>query len=381
MAEREHRRPPWQTLVGAAAALAIISGTGLAVGASGVRTPVSGAALAPVLFAASATEPSVITLLGPRNGRTLAGAKDDAVANIYGEPYAYPAMERYTYTAMGLSADAGTAIGYGFDPRSASNLETITALAGALGVDGVPQLNDNAWIVGVQDGKGATLYVSLDGTLSFSYSNPAVQTWGCDGNGECAAIGELPSEESALATLRDVIGKLGYDPSDFEFAADTSEGRLTTHTWARRLVDGKSTDQQIVVEVAGDGITYINGSLAPIVELGEYSIVSERDAFKRLYDSRFGGSLRGFPGPVLNGFAAIEDRVSPSEPPATPTPGARIAWPVTNVHIVRSSLSLLTQWQPDGTVLLMPAYEFTDSNGGTWSVLAVDESYLDFSTD
>ncbi|MGV8883656.1 MAG: hypothetical protein ACOH19_16030 [Rhodoglobus sp.] len=373
---RERRRPWWQALVGAAAALAIVGGTGLGIGLSGIGAPASSAAYASGSLNESAAEADI-----EGDGRPLSGAKADAIANIYGEQYAYPAMERYTYTAMGLSAEAGTADGYSFDPRSASNREAITALAAALGMDGVPQLNDNAWIVGAQDGKGPTIYVSLDSTLSFSYTNPAIQAWSCDLNSGCAAIGELPSEESALTTLRNVVGKLGYGSSDFEFAADTSEGRLTTLASARQLVDGKRTDRQIVVEVAEGGITYVNGSLAPLVELGKYSIVSERDAFTRLYDSRFGGSMGGFSGPMLTGFAATEYWASPTEAPATPVPGASIGWPVTNVHIVSSSLGLASQHQPDGTALLIPSYEFTDSNGGNWSVIAVDESYLDFSAE
>jgi len=51
------------------------------------------------------------------------------------------------------------------------------------------------------------------------------------------------------------------------------------------------------------------------------------------------------------------------------------------VNIVSARLGLASQYQPDGTVLLIPAYEFTDSNDGTWSVIAVDDSQLDFATE
>ena len=373
-AERERRRPLWQTLVGAAAAIAIVGGTGFGIGASGVGTPVSSTADAPISLGESATESPV----GPQTmeGPTVGGAKDSVAR--------YPGFYggRYTYTAVGLGAEPGVANGYGFDPRSVSNPETIAALAAAFGVEGAPELKDGAWQVGPQDGTGPSIFVSLDGTLSFSYYNSAIQPWQCDENGACAENGAAAGEESALSTLRDLLGKLGYDLSDFETSAETWEGSLTTHAVAWRLVDGQRTDQSISIDAAESGITNANGSLAPIVELGEYSIVSEQEAFERLSDSRFGGFMSG--GPIALEGMVVDDApvyVPPTEPPATPTAGTKIAWPVNNVNIVSARLGLASQYQPDGTVLLIPAYEFTDSNGGTWSVTAVDDSQLDFATE
>jgi hypothetical protein len=73
-----------------------------------------------------------------------------------------------------------------------------------------------------------------------------------------------------------------------------------------------------------------------------------------------------------------EPWVAPTAPPAVPTPGASLAWPVNDVEIVGARLGLAGQWQPDGSVLQVPAYEFTDAGGGTWSVIAVADSALDF---
>ena len=56
----------------------------------------------------------------------------------------------------------------------------------------------------------------------------------------------------------------------------------------------------------------------------------------------------------------------------------RQPWPVNTVEIVSAQLGLASQWQPDGSVLMVPAYAFTDAEGGTWSVLPVEESMLDF---
>lgn len=372
--ERERRRPLWQTIVGAAAAVAIVGGAGFGIGASGVGTPATSTAGAP------------ISLSGPESATdtSLEGPKLSPIAGqAANRDMIYPGFGgRYTYSSSGLSTEAGTANGYGFDPRSASTAENIAALAAALGVAGTPELKDGAWIVGPQDGTAPTIYASLDGTLSFSYNNPAINPWLCDANGVCAEATPAPSDEAAISTLSDLMVKLGYDLSEFELTAQTWEGSPTTSASAWLVVDGQRSDQSITTEISEAGILSVYGFLAPVVNLGEYSIVSEQEAFERLSDRRFGGFMGG--GPIaLQGYAAddVQEWTPPTEPPATPAPGANISWPVTDVQIVSARLGLGSQWQPDGSVLLVPAYEFTDSNGGAWSVIAVADSHLDFSTE
>ena len=145
------------------------------------------------------------------------------------------------------------------------------------------------------------------------------------------------------------------------------------------------TDQGWYLELAEGGIVNASGSLAEPVQLGDYPIVSEQEAFERLSDPRFGAQVMAMP------FAAQEAKsaeataptewVPPTEPPAIPADGTAISWPVNEVEIVEARLGLATQWQPDGSVLLVPAYEFTDAAGGTWTVIAVADSKLDFASE
>ena len=124
------------------------------------------------------------------------------------------------------------------------------------------------------------------------------------------------------------------------------------------------------------------GTLAPIVSLGEYAVVSEQEGFERLSDPRFGAQMTIMPLAMREQPAvATEEWVPPTEPPATPTDGTSVSWPVNDVEIVSARLGLASQWQPDGSVLIVPAYEFTDSDGGAWSVIAVADAMLDFETD
>ena len=113
-------------------------------------------------------------------------------------------------------------------------------------------------------------------------------------------------------------------------------------------------------------------------------VVSEQEGFERLSDSRFGGSRTGWPEIYATDLAAsgedLTEWVAPTQAPAPPIAGAAISWAVQDVEIVRARLGLAQQWQPDGSIMLVPSYEFTDSDGGTWSVIAVAEEMLDFST-
>ena len=43
-----------------------------------------------------------------------------------------------------------------------------------------------------------------------------------------------------------------------------------------------------------------------------------------------------------------------------------------------ADLGVAQYWQPDGSLLILPAYVITASDGSRWSVLAIDGSYVDF---
>lgn len=382
-AERARRRNRWLTAAAVAASVLIIGGGGYALGATTTgSTDLAGGAAPPISLQSgvgAATEqgmPQTDAAAGsPELGKMSTGPTDRLL------PYA---SGRNVFHASGLSTEAGSAAAYAYDARAASNAETVGALAAALGVSGTPELQDGGWVVGPQDGTAASLWVGLDGTLSFSYWDPQRNPWQCAPDaGACEPSGSAPGEAAAVDALRSLISATGRDAGGFELEAQTSEGSPTTSAQAWRVIDGQRTDQAWYLELAEDGIVNASGSLADVVRLGDYPIVSEQEAFERLSDPRFGAQVTAMP------FAAREsavadaptEYVAPTEPPATPTDGTALSWPVNDVELVEARLGLATHWQPDGSVLLVPAYEFTDAAGGTWSVIAVSDAKLDFSAE
>ncbi|UOE45659.1 hypothetical protein [Agromyces larvae] len=384
--ERARRRPRWVAIAGVAAAIAVVGAVSYGVGAATGGQPAPVAA-PPITLGGGATQE--LSMGGAPVDSAIGGAKlspRDAMM--------YPGWSgRNSFHASGLSTDAGTAAGYGYDARSRSNAETVGALAAALGLGGTAEISSGAWAVGPNDGTGPTLTVGLDGTLNFSYYNPNVDPWVCDDTPDvpCTPTGEVPAEQAAIDVLRSLIAATGADPDSYRYEAPTFEGAVTRSAQAWPLLDGQRLDQAWWLELTDEGVYSASGSLAELVLLGDYPIVSEQEAFERLSDPRFGAQAGIMPlaaGARVD--AAVGVQVSPdatatweppTEPPAVPDAGVAVSWPVNRVEIVEAQLGFATQWQPDGSVLVVPAYTFTDADGGTWSVIAVADASLDFATE
>jgi hypothetical protein len=387
--ERTRRRPRWLPMVAVAASIAIIGAAGYGLGAStgGAANLAEGAA-APISLQTGATQEGAVqggeAAPGAGFGADQKMAGPGPIADSMMMPYPY-GFGRNSFTSSGLATAEGTALAYTYDTRTAASAETVTALAAALGVEGATELKDGSWLVGSQDGTAPYVSVSLDGTLGFSYWNPQIDPWKCvegtDVDVPCEPTGAVPSETAAIDALRSLIVSVGRDPGAFEFTSETWEGAVTRMAQAWPVVDGQRIDQAWSLELTDAGVSSAYGTLAPIVSLGEYAVVSEQEGFERLSDPRFGAQMTIMPLAMREQPAvATEEWVPPTEPPATPTDGTSVSWPVNDVEIVSARLGLASQWQPDGSVLIVPAYEFTDSDGGAWSVIAVADAMLDFET-
>lgn len=416
-------RPRWLQVAAVAAGVALVGSGGYALGAGGDDTV---AADAITLGGAAAPEAA--------SADSAAGsATDMRIAPGFGL--------RAVFTASGLSDDAGTGRSWALDAASAFSSETAARVAGVLGVVGEPTLQWGSWMVGPQDGSGPTVSVQPDGTASISYVDPTRDPWSCSASatdktgggagtstGAAAApdaapaepgaaepsggaaaqpgattidpapptvtppacdpaLGDAPAGDIAVAATRDILGSLGVDPGTFEYEVGDSGGdSRATSVSAFAVIDGQRTGLTWSVMLVGDGVQSLFGSLAPLVELGEYPVVGAATAVERLNDPRFGTSFGGvMPLARAATTAATEVApdttvVAPSDDPTVPAtvrPGSALAWPVQQVTITGARLGLTLLTQADGAAVLVPAYELTDSDGNAWSVMAVDEGSLD----
>lgn len=375
--ERVRRHPRWIAIAAVAASVAIIGAAGYGLGATtGGANLADGAA--PPISLQTGQGPGGITEDGREPAMGGNSLTEQSMDSSYPRGYG-----RNHFSASGLDTSEGVATAYAFDPSVSLSAATVTALATALGIASSPEQTDGAWVAGPQDGTAPSLWVHPDGVLSFSYQDPQNNPWLCAKTGEnCDQVGEAPSEATAIGALRALIIAAGRDPGTFEFTSHVWEEDSPVRTAeAKLVVDGQSIDQAWSMDVAEAGVVNVNGVLADVVGLGDYPVVSEQEGFERLSDPRFGAAMAILPYVIEPQVSASGEPVAPGTPPAAPSPGTSIPWPVNDVEIVSVRLGLASQWQPDGSVLVVPAYEFTDADGNTWSVVAVAESKLDFDSE
>ncbi|MFC8191046.1 hypothetical protein ACFUMH_05210 [Cellulomonas sp. NPDC057328] len=428
-AREERRRRParWLQVAAVATGALVLGGGGYALGAAGADQP---AAPPIALQGGAATESTV--------GGAAPAAADTARSMI-----APGFGGRTTFAGEGLPTEAGQARAFAFDATSAATAEAARRAAEVLGVAGEPRGEWGQWVVGTTDGSAASVTVGGDGMANLWFYDPARDPSACrsglpetpdvgtdagtDGgagvDGSSAGTpepaapdvsilpaprpapadpsvcdpGATPTGDAAVAAARDLVGRLGVDTAGYEFAVaeDTGVPGLV-QVQGTQVVDGTQTGVAWSVGLAGDGVQSVSGPLASLVELGTYDVVGAADAVDRLNDPRFGASFGGVmpfaraagaaEGAVADDAVGImpvepEPEPAPAEPtvPPVPAPGSPIAWPVQEVTLVDARLGVTLLTAPDGATLLVPAWELTDADGRTWSVVAVAEDQLDLS--
>jgi len=448
LATRRKRRARWYLAAGAAAAGAVVIATGgFAAGAMTASSPAT-QARAPFTLTNAAAQQNVVA--GAAAGYAPAhaeaagnGAAPAPVGPINGAkggammPYGYGAHTVFT-AATTLSASTGTATAYAYDAASVDREKVASELARALGLSGTASLSEGAWGVGSTDGTGPSLSVAADGTASVNYYDPTSSPYGCAvvpaakpdvAPGTPAPVAPsaavpnctanhkpLPSPTEAIATAKHLMQVAGLDLAGYEWTADTQIDSNSVYVTAAQVVDNQQTGVLWSVTVVGGGdVNSMYGSLAPVVSLGAYDIVSAQDAVARLSDPEFGNYLGG-PIYAMNSAGANRSAVAPqvsrvaeatpgspnsgsggsadgsgtttsgvvtSAPqptptvPTTPAAGSAFSWQVNHVIIVKAELGLAQYTEPNGSVVLLPTYQLTGNDKSTWTVIALNASALD----
>ncbi|WP_155859349.1 hypothetical protein [Cellulomonas sp. KRMCY2] len=425
-AARARRWTTWPARVAAVAAAALVigGGGGYAIGAaSGDEEPLAtGAGREITLDSGTGSSAVAPDVAGPGSAPEAAMGESSRVASdMYWPGYS----GRTIFTASGLSDAGGTAQAWALDPAQVFTEQSVTAAAAALGVAGTPTFQDGYWLVGPTDGSGPNISLYPDGAASLSYYDPGKDPWTCvatleesatkgdaaqgSGTDDAATtleqsadpsigivapepdpctqrdVGPAPAADAAQAQLSDVLTALGIDVAGYELVAENWGDASWVYVTAYQVIDGQRTGVTWSGSFTGAGLQSLYGSLAPAVSLGEYEVISPAAAVARFADPRFGS---GWGGPIAYAAGAepagdlAATSEMPVEPtlPATVTPGSAISWPVDEVTIVEARLGLAMHTQADGATLLLPTYELVSADGGIWSMLAVADAHLDFSS-
>ncbi len=294
------------------------------------------------------------------------------------------------------------------------------------------------WMIGADDYSTATLTVSLDGMVSWwfnpapstvassndcVYVDPAIDVVPVDSSdaattvggdavaappdGSCAAPlppANVPDKAAAEEKAKQLFADMGYDNSgyDYEVYADEWGANVTAYL----LLDGMRSPISLSVGYGADSeVTWASGSLATPVPAGEYPLVGVDGGVVRLNDEtgQWGGYWGGpmarmesaGSGSVVadSATAAVVDASTevvavpqPTEPAETAiTETGQVGEPITieqpalepvTIHLTDVKMGLTMIWAADNTIWLLPAYEFGSADGGMYTVIAVDDSFI-----
>ena len=320
-----------------------------------------------------------------------------------------------------------------------ARIAEVAALLGVTGqVRTLPADQGGGWMVGSAGYADASLTVSADGMASWWFSpspsvygtvgvscpayDPATSTEIVDTVPPCPEPqppAGVPTGDEAKANAIALFTSMGYDMSSYEF--DVYADEWSANVTAYLLLDGLRTPISLSAGYGANGaLTWASGNLAQPQAAGDYPLVGADVGLQRLIDQQGmygygnqymeGDMARSVTVPVAAGDTAGSAVGAPSVDPALPT---EIAPPETlvtgeepivdvvsptptdvvlvdpilidplpvdsapiDITLTDVRLDLTMQWDVDGTVWLLPAYAFSDADGGIYTVIAVADEYI-----
>lgn len=347
------RRSSWKPVLAVIGVIAIVAGAavgGVLYGRATAPGPDIIVTPEPVVEESAAVEPMPVGALpAPVNGAGQSGSPDDAVVP--------PAI---LSAAPGLSDTATVASGYRLVNAGISGAQVAGVLASALGATGQPVAEDGSWVVGAPG--GPTLTVTDDPLFTWTFEDSAVLA--------SPAIGEQLEPATAIELTSALLGSIGVDVASVDWQVDRYSGRTGVTAW--QLVSGQRTELgwQVAYDPSG-AVVQASGFSAGLEEVPGYPVLGAASAIARSTSQPW--SLVG-----ATPARAPEATPSPSTSPLTPLALPGISVPVSEVTVTEATLGLAQYWQPDGGMLMLPSYALSGDDGSRWSLLAVDEPYVQF---
>jgi hypothetical protein len=198
----------------------------------------------------------------------------------------------------------------------------------------------------------------------------------------------VPTKDEALATAKQLFADWGYDVNSYQFD-DPYADEWGASVNASLLLDGMKAPIMLSVGFGENGaVTYASGSLATPQRGADYPTIGAAAGLERLkkQQNQFVGLAADgvvtkavTNDAVTSGVAVAPGvaSVAPCEPEAVavdcgvPVP----AEPITvTLNSVKPDLTMV--WAADNTIWLLPAYTFGTADGAQYSVIAVDDVYV-----
>ncbi|MDI1288620.1 MAG: hypothetical protein PSX37_01545, partial [bacterium] len=203
--------------------------------------------------------------------------------------------------------------------------------------------------------------------LSWTFTDPAATEEAQGG----VSISPRRAKDVASALLADV----GVDLESVDWQSNRFDDNLSVT--ATEIVGGLRSSLFWQVNFGqNDAVVSASGFAAEFVEVPGYAVVGAATAVRRAGLPTW--SLLG-PTPVVSTSTATAATTSdlPLEK-AGPEDRPALQVGVSSIVVVDATLGLAQFWQPDGGLLVLPAYQLVGDDGTLWTVIAVTGDYVDF---
>ncbi len=271
------------------------------------------------------------------------------------------------------AADLGdvpaTAVGYRLVRTGVSGRGLASGLAQVFGAPGDVVETADGWSTATTDGSGARLSVADDEALSWTYAQDAQ-----DAKAGSPA-GPLPTPKQARAVAEQQLAALGVRLDQVDWQVLRHADSVEVIAW--QLADGTRTSLAWSVVVGPDQhVIAASGMGASLEALPAYDVVGAATAVARSAQAPWSslGPVRVMT-PGMRDAEADAEAVLPS--PSVPA-GSTLVVGATTETVIDAELQLAQYRQPDGSVLVLPAYLLTADDGTQWTTLAVGSSDVRF---
>ncbi|MEU5362765.1 hypothetical protein ABZ354_04565 [Streptomyces sp. NPDC005925] len=261
----------------------------------------------------------------------------------------------------------------------------VARLAQALGVDGTPVVEGQAWKIGAKDGAGPSLQVNRQAPGTWTFYRYAPGTDNCSGKPTCAsgpaggAAADPVGEEAAKKAAAPVLKAVGQD--DAKLSAGQVQG-------ANRVVNADPLIGGLPTYGWSTGVT-VSASGEVVGASGQLKAPVKSDTYPVLDAERTLGLLNAAPGGGPVGISGCASAVPHAEPnadrggtkPCDPVTGLASPEPKKQVNTVEKAVFALAAQFVSGRQALVPSWLFEVRAPGaktpfTLAYPAVDPEYI-----
>ena len=292
-----------------------------------------------------------------------------------------------------MSDTPATARGYEYAIHTPLNTRWQT-LRDVFAISGDEQKSDYGWQISGSGKSSGSLYLNLQGLASWSYYSGKAISSGCLSSGApipgrlsrthassnatpCPpAIEPLPISQ-ALDVAKRIHAALG-GPTNVEWSSQANAYSGSVEVTAVPLLDGvkvslgSATAWHYSINSEAK-VNSASGSFALPVEMSSLPVLGARSAATRVNSKQWSAF-----GPFSIGSFPVGIMTSKGSGVVVPHVSGQINVSVDRIAVTNPTATLVEYWNPDGTLMLLPGYQYSADAHRTFAVISVSDEQVTF---